>query len=44
MLARTQLAALDHNHNCSGAQAVAKSGTCKGQQRFKVEKPKANKS
>ena len=44
MLARTQLAALDHNHNCSRAQAVVKSGTCKGQQRFKVEKPKANKS
>ena len=43
MLAGTQLAALDHNHNCSRAQVV-KSGTCKGQQRFKVEKPKANKS
>ena len=37
VLARTQLAALDHNHNCSRAQAVVKSGTRKGQQRFKVE-------
>ena len=39
MVARTQLAALDHNHNCSRPQAANK-----GQLRFKVEKPKAHKS
>ena len=44
MWARTKLASLDHNHNCSRAQAVVKSGIRKGQQRFKVEKPKADKS
>jgi uncharacterized Fe-S cluster protein YjdI len=40
MLARTRLAALDHNHNCNRVQAVIKSGGNKGQQQFKVEKPK----
>ena len=44
MVARTQLAALDHNHNCSRPQAVIKSGANKDQLRFKVEKPKARKS
>ena len=44
MVARTQLAALDHNHNCNRAQAVVKSGTNKDQKRFKVEKPKAHKN
>ena len=44
MLARTQLAALDHNHNCNRVQAVVTSGGNKGQQQFKVETPKANKS
>ena len=44
MVARTQLPALDHNHNCSRPQAVIKSGANKGQLRFKVEKPKAHKS
>ena len=44
MLAHTQLAALDHNHNCNRVQAVVNSGGNKGQQQFKVEKPKANKS
>ena len=44
MLARTQLAALDHNHNCNRLQALVKTGKNKGQQQFKVEKPKANKS
>jgi hypothetical protein len=44
MLARTQLAALNHNHNCNRVQAVVKSGRNKGQQQFKAEKTKANKS
>jgi hypothetical protein len=35
MLARTQLAALDHNHNFNRVQAVVKSGGNKDQQKFK---------
>ena len=44
MVTRTQLATLEHNHNCNRKQAVVKSGANKNQQRFKVEKPKANKN
>ena len=44
MLACTQLAVLDLNHNYNRAQAVINSGENKGTQKFKVEKPKAHKS
>ncbi|XP_046855113.1 uncharacterized protein LOC124448146, partial [Xenia sp. Carnegie-2017] len=36
MLARTQLAALDHNNNINHDKAVIKSGTNKGQDRYKM--------
>ena len=36
MVARTQLAALDHNNNINRDKAVIKSGTNKGQDRYKM--------
>ena len=40
MLARLQLAALSHNHNCDRKQAAVGSGENKGMARYKVECPK----
>ncbi|XP_052767015.1 uncharacterized protein LOC128207876 [Mya arenaria] len=44
MIARTQLAALDHNHNVNRAQATVKTGSRKGEKRFRTEFSKLSKS
>ncbi|XP_052788440.1 uncharacterized protein LOC128223186 [Mya arenaria] len=44
MIARTHLAALDHNHNVNRAQATVKTGSRKGEKRFKTEFSKLSKS
>ena len=43
MVARAQLAALDHNANCGRKQAVIQSGPRAGEARYKVSFPKAQK-
>ena len=43
MVARTQLAAIDNNHNTGRRQAVIKSGAQEGLARYKLCFPKANK-
>ena len=44
MIARTQLAALDHNHNCSRKQAVVKHGSSLGSLRYNLVFPKVRKT
>ena len=44
MIARTQLAALDNNHNCSRKQAVVKQGSSQGSLRYNLVFPKGRKT
>ena len=44
MVARTQLAAVDHNHNCSRKQAVLKRGSSLGSVRYNLVFPKVRKT
>ena len=44
MIARTQLAALDNNHNCSRKQAVVKHGSSQGSLRYNLVFPKVHKT
>ena len=44
MVARTQLAALDHNHNCSRKQAVVKHSSSLGSLRYNLVFPKVRKT
>lgn len=44
MIARAQLAALDHNHNCSRKQAVVKHGSALGSLRYNLVFPKVRKT
>lgn len=44
MIARTQLAALDNNHNCSRKQAVVKQGSSQGSLRYNLVFPKVRKT
>lgn len=44
MNARTQLAALDNNNNCSRKQAVVKQGSSKGSLRYNLVFPKIRKT
>ena len=44
MVARTQLAALDNNHNCSRKQAVVKHGSSQGSLRYNLVFPKVRKT
>jgi ribonuclease HI len=44
MVARTQLAALDNNHNCSRKQAVVKKGSNVGSLRYNLVFPKMRKT
>ena len=44
MIAKTQFAALDHNHNCSRKQAVVKHGSSLGSLRYNLVFPKARKT
>ena len=43
MLARTQLTALDHNANCGREHALVEAGERRGEARYKVSFPKAQK-
>ena len=43
MVAKTQLAALDNNHNTGRGKPVIKTGAQEGQARYKLCFPKANK-
>jgi hypothetical protein len=43
MLARTQLAVIDHNSNTGRKQATVKKGSKKGEKRYKVIFPKGRK-
>ena len=43
MVARTQLAALDHNANAGRAQATSSKGESEGELRYKVVYPKRSK-
>lgn len=44
MVARTQLAVMDHNHNVNREQAVLKKGANQGEKRFNVVCPKQRKN
>ena len=44
MIARTQLAALDNNHNCSRKKAVVKHGSSQGSLRYNLVFPKVRKT
>jgi len=43
MMARTQLAALDHNHNTGRQQAIIKKGDRAGELRYRQKYPKMHK-
>ena len=44
IVAQTQLAIPDHNHNVDRGQAIVKCGPNKGEKRFKISCPKQRKN